>query len=348
MANLTAEQQHVLGRILAVGRKVGATPKEIKAAVETGLVESNLRNLPGGDGDSAGWRQERASLYRNPTNLDASIHRFYQETAAVRDRYGTAGALAAAVQRPAAQFRGRYQQVAGQAGQLARGAGAGAGAAGGGGGGTPQLGLNLQALAGAATAAQAAARPQITVSAPAAPSFAAGVSTPAGYQAPSSSAAPVQASRFDLSEALKAVQNAATTGNPVKITGGGGGGAGRVAGTVDVPTGSGEVSHFDGKPVAGWIAPLLKYAQAKGWQGSVTSGYRTKGQQAAIYNSGVRPAAKPGTSNHEMTAYPGGAIDVSNAQQLSNILRRSKYAGLLQWAGAKDPVHFSHPHGGGY
>src|SRR5262245_44393789 len=112
---LSAEQQRVRNAIVRIGRQRGASTKEIKAALETGIVESNLRNLPGGDADSAGWRQERASLYRDPTNLTASINRFFDETAAVRGRYGSAGALAAAVQRPAAQYRGRYQQVAGQA-----------------------------------------------------------------------------------------------------------------------------------------------------------------------------------------------------------------------------------------
>jgi len=112
---LSAEQQRVRNAIVRIGRQRGASVKEIKAALETGIVESNLRNLPGGDADSAGWRQERASLYRDPTNLTASINRFFDETAAVRGRYGSAGALAAAVQRPAAQYRGRYQQVAGQA-----------------------------------------------------------------------------------------------------------------------------------------------------------------------------------------------------------------------------------------
>jgi hypothetical protein len=122
-AKLTIGQRHVLDRIKAIGDEVGATPKERKAAIETGLVESNLRNLPGGDADSAGWRQERASLYRNPTNLDASIRRFYRETRAVGGQYGRAGDLAAAVQRPAAQFRGRYQGVSGQAQALLGGGG---------------------------------------------------------------------------------------------------------------------------------------------------------------------------------------------------------------------------------
>jgi hypothetical protein len=120
---LTVGQRHVLDRIKAIGDEVGATPKERKAAIETGLVESNLRNLPGGDADSAGWRQERASLYRNPTNLDASIRRFYRETRSARGQYGRAGDLAAAVQRPASQFRGRYQGVSGQAQALLGGGG---------------------------------------------------------------------------------------------------------------------------------------------------------------------------------------------------------------------------------
>lgn len=127
---LTSEQRRVLDRIKRIGDEVGATPKQRKAAIETGLVESGLRNLKGGDADSAGWRQERASIYRDPTNLDASIRRFYTETAAVKGKYGSAGALAAAVQRPAAQFRGRYQGMSGQAQALL----------GGGGGGTAPMG----------------------------------------------------------------------------------------------------------------------------------------------------------------------------------------------------------------
>jgi hypothetical protein len=115
---LTAEQKAVLRRIKQIAAEVGASPKEVKAAIETGLVESNLRNLPGGDADSAGWRQERASLYKDPTNLDASIRRFFQETSAVKDKYGRAGDLAAAVQRPAAQYRGRYEQRSQEANTL--------------------------------------------------------------------------------------------------------------------------------------------------------------------------------------------------------------------------------------
>lgn len=112
---LTPEQWRVANALYRIGRKRGEDPIEIRAAIATGLVESNLKNLTYGDADSQGWRQERASLYRNPTNLRASINRFYDETSAVQGQYGRAGSLAAAVQRPAAQYRGRYQERMGDA-----------------------------------------------------------------------------------------------------------------------------------------------------------------------------------------------------------------------------------------
>lgn len=120
---LSAEQRRVLDAIRQGAQRNRASPKELKAAIQTGLVESGLRNLPGGDADSAGWRQERGSLYKDPTNLDASIDRFFQETKAVRGKYARAGDLAAAVQRPAAQYRGRYQAVSAQAQKLLEEAG---------------------------------------------------------------------------------------------------------------------------------------------------------------------------------------------------------------------------------
>ncbi len=108
------------------------------------------------------------------------------------------------------------------------------------------------------------------------------------------------------------------------------------------------VASLDGKHVASWIAPILKYAKAHGWHGTVSSGYRSFAEQKRIYDSGVRPAAVPGQSNHEGTEFPRGAVDVTDAEQLSQVLRNSPYASALQWAGSKDPVHFSHPHGGSY
>jgi hypothetical protein len=125
-----------------------------------------------------------------------------------------------------------------------------------------------------------------------------------------------------------------------------GGGSGSASFSTP-PTQSG-VASFEGKKVAAWIKPALVYARNHGWKGQVNSGYRSFADQTRIYNSGVRPAAKPGTSNHEGTDFPRGAVDVSDAQTLARILARSPYGKRLTWAGAKDPVHFSHPHGGSY
>jgi hypothetical protein len=108
------------------------------------------------------------------------------------------------------------------------------------------------------------------------------------------------------------------------------------------------VADFEGKKVAAWIRPALVYARQHGWKGTINSGYRSFADQTRIWNSGVRPAARPGTSNHEGAEFPRGAVDVSDAQTLSNILLRSPWARKLIYAGTKDPVHFSHPHNGSY
>jgi len=118
--------------------------------------------------------------------------------------------------------------------------------------------------------------------------------------------------------------------------------------TFSTPPSASGVAKFDGKLVAAWIKPALEYARQHGWKGTVNSGYRSFADQTRIYNSGVRPAARPGTSNHEGTQYPRGAVDVSDAPTLARILQKSPYGRRLQWAGAKDPVHFSHPHNSSY
>ena len=100
--------------------------------------------------------------------------------------------------------------------------------------------------------------------------------------------------------------------------------------------------------VSAWIEQILNWARSKGWGGTVSSGYRSLAEQTAIYNSGVRPAAVPGTSHHEGINFPSGAVDVTQAAQLSNVLLGGPYAKTLVWAGSKDPVHFSHPSAGGY
>lgn len=123
---------------------------------------------------------------------------------------------------------------------------------------------------------------------------------------------------------------------------------------LSVPDGGGSdpkavkgTANFEGHEVAAWIKPYLVYARKRGWKGTITSGFRSFAKQTEIYNSGVRPAAKPGTSNHEGSEFPRGAVDVSDAVGLDRILRKYPNRKLI-FAGSKDPVHFSYPHGGSY
>lgn len=102
LPGLTPQASQTARKVLARGAKAGATRKEKLAAAETGLVESGFENLPGGDADSEGWRQERRSLYPNPRNVKASASRFFQEaktdTGGARGRGQTAGQLAQTIQ----------------------------------------------------------------------------------------------------------------------------------------------------------------------------------------------------------------------------------------------------------
>ncbi len=111
--SLTAEQKSVLRGIVKAAADANASPIELKAAIETAIVESGITNpQTPTDHDSIGWRQERLSLY-GPTagNVDASAKRFFQETKSMlaKRRYLDAGALAADVQRPNVKYRGRYR-----------------------------------------------------------------------------------------------------------------------------------------------------------------------------------------------------------------------------------------------
>lgn len=190
------------------------------------------------------------------------------------------------------------------------------------------------------------------------PSFAAAPPLPQGFTPAPGSSPPAPGQQDRVSAALSLVGGIGGSGSSVGSPGASETADGALAAQPiaehvqaqrsGAPKIAGGTTKFDGKIVAAWIAPALKYARQHGWKGAVNSGFRSFEEQTRIYNSGVRPAAKPGTSNHEGDEYPRGAVDVSQAAQLAAILKGSPYAKRLVWAGAKDPVHFSHPHGGSY
>jgi len=314
----------VVAAIRKIGQqRYGNDPKKLRRYLlgqfATGIVESGLQNLSGGDADSYGYRQQRESIYgRQP--LDKQINNLYDEFEQY-DKGQTVGELAAAVQRPAAQYRGRYAQVIDQARKLA------------GGGGVSGAG---QASMGAQMAPTS-----MQTGAPAG----AGVGNVFDYFAASTPTAdPLQAQLQRGWQLLSQLQNQRTGGSVGPSTPS----VGNVSSDVQggkMPKG---VAKFEDTKVAGWIAPILAYAREHGWKGQVNSGFRSLADQTRIYNSGVRPAAKPGTSNHEGSDFPRGAVDVSDAEQLAAILAKSPYRKKLVWAGAKDPVHFSFPHNGSY
>jgi hypothetical protein len=115
----------VLSTILAVGQKMGASTKQMLAAVETGIVESGLKNLNYGDADSKGWRQERTSIYgtKHATSVVLSAQDFFKEAMGLDHKGLSAGELAANVQRPRADLRGKYAAVQAQAARLLGGRG---------------------------------------------------------------------------------------------------------------------------------------------------------------------------------------------------------------------------------
>jgi hypothetical protein len=108
------------------------------------------------------------------------------------------------------------------------------------------------------------------------------------------------------------------------------------------------LAYFGGKQVAAWMVDPLTKARANGWDGRLSSGYRSYASQWIIYYvKRIRPAARPGTSNHERTSFPGGAIDTPSPWQLRAALQRAGRYGagspqrLMMFQIPNDPWHAS-------
>lgn len=106
--------------VYAVGVELGVSDRVLLAAFETGLVESGLRNLPDGHADSAGVFQQRPSqgwgTLAQVTDVRHAARSFYLGAGTNRgavsyDRAGfagSAGQLAARVQRPRRDLEWKY------------------------------------------------------------------------------------------------------------------------------------------------------------------------------------------------------------------------------------------------
>jgi hypothetical protein len=96
-------------------------PKILLATFETAIVESGIHNLPYGHADSHGVFQQQYTqgwgTLADTMNPPKATQMFLDAAVAVNRRYPhlSAGQLAAEVQRPLEIYRGRYEQVKGQA-----------------------------------------------------------------------------------------------------------------------------------------------------------------------------------------------------------------------------------------
>lgn len=108
-----AHDPKVARAFLEVAQEMGATRQQTLALLSAGLVESNLATIDYGDRDSLGPLQQRPSQgWGTPAQVQDPRYaaRKFLEAAMKIDQFANVGDLAAQVQRPAAEYRGRYQE----------------------------------------------------------------------------------------------------------------------------------------------------------------------------------------------------------------------------------------------
>jgi hypothetical protein len=107
------------------------------------------------------------------------------------------------------------------------------------------------------------------------------------------------------------------------------------------------VGYFDGRQVANWMIPYLKWARANGWQGSVNSGWRSPQYSQQLCYAMCGAPSCPGkcaglASNHVGSEKPRGAVDVSDYYRFGQLMTRCPYSPrIFNGLGSRDPVHFS-------
>jgi len=106
---LSSSQRKLLSKVQSTPEWKRASPKERKALVEAGIVESGLRNLNYGDRDSKGFLQQRPSQgWKNVRDIPTATKSFLDRAKAANRPGTSAGVLAQSVQRSA--YPDRYHQ----------------------------------------------------------------------------------------------------------------------------------------------------------------------------------------------------------------------------------------------
>jgi hypothetical protein len=106
------------------------------------------------------------------------------------------------------------------------------------------------------------------------------------------------------------------------------------------------VVKFDGRDVAAWFVPYLTWARHHGWQGTVSSGYRSPEHSEHVCRQKCGAPTCPGkcagrTSNHSGRIKPHGAIDVTHYEHFAALMRKCPHKPTIFNDLPLDRMHFS-------
>jgi len=110
------------------------------------------------------------------------------------------------------------------------------------------------------------------------------------------------------------------------------------------------VTTYDGRQVAKWLVPYLRYARQHGWRGTLNSGWRDPVYSEHLCYVMCGAPSCPGrcagrSSNHSGSSPGHGAVDVSDYGTFGRIMASMPLPGgahrLYNALGSRDPVHYS-------
>jgi len=110
------------------------------------------------------------------------------------------------------------------------------------------------------------------------------------------------------------------------------------------------VTTYDGRQVAKWLVPYLRYARQHGWRGTLNSGWRDPVYSEHLCYVMCGAPSCPGrcagrSSNHSGSSPGHGAVDVSDYGTFGRIMASMPLPDgahrLYNALGSRDPVHYS-------